>query len=77
MVDREALHAAVYGVAKSQTWLSNWKTKLYVPNSSIILDDYMEKGTDINSLHELIIIKTLLCVYFRSNSEDKVNHESK
>ena len=22
--DREALHAAVHGVAKSQAWLSNW-----------------------------------------------------
>ena len=24
VMDREALHAAVYGVAKSQTWLSDW-----------------------------------------------------
>ena len=24
VIDREALHAAVHGVAKSQTWLSNW-----------------------------------------------------
>ena len=24
VIDREAWHAAVYGVAKSQTWLSNW-----------------------------------------------------
>ena len=23
-MDREAWHAAVYGVAKSQTWLSDW-----------------------------------------------------
>ena len=26
--DREACHAAVHGVVKSQTWLSNWTTKL-------------------------------------------------
>ena len=24
VMDREALHAAVHGVAKIQTWLSNW-----------------------------------------------------
>ena len=30
--DREAWHAAIYGVAKNQTWLSNWTTanKLYM-----------------------------------------------
>ena len=26
--DREAWHAAVYGVTKSQAWLSNWTTIL-------------------------------------------------
>ena len=27
VVDREALHAAVHGVTKSQTWLSTWTDK--------------------------------------------------
>ena len=27
--DREACHAAVYGIANSQTWLSDWTTKIY------------------------------------------------
>ena len=27
--DKEAWHAAVYGVAKSRTWLSNWTTIKY------------------------------------------------
>ena len=27
LIDREAWHAAVHGVAKSQTWLSNWSMK--------------------------------------------------
>ena len=30
MKDREAWHAAVYGVAKSRTWLSNWTTTCYI-----------------------------------------------
>ena len=29
VMDREALHAAVHGVAKSQTRLSNWTTLMY------------------------------------------------
>ena len=28
--DREAWHAAVHGVTKSQTWLSNWTTKYHI-----------------------------------------------
>ena len=29
--DREAWHAAVHGVTKSQTWLSDWTTKCQIP----------------------------------------------
>ena len=28
--DRQAWHAAVHGVSKSQTWLSDWTTKVWV-----------------------------------------------
>ena len=28
MNDKEAWHAAVHGVAKNQTWLSDWTTQL-------------------------------------------------
>ena len=28
--DKEAWHAAVHGVAKNQTWLSNWTTTIYL-----------------------------------------------
>ena len=43
-MDREAWRAAIHGVAKSQTWLSNWtnykniETKINMPNKA--------KGTD-------------------------------
>ena len=43
-LDREAWHAAIHGVAKSQTWLSdwtelNWATKLRTFNVAEILFD--------------------------------------
>ena len=33
MTDREAWHAAVHGVAKSRTWLSDWTTKQFLPRN--------------------------------------------
>ena len=36
VMDREACQAAVHGVAKSQTWLSNWTE---VQQTSIIYDE--------------------------------------
>ena len=36
MIDREAWHAAVHGVAKSQTWLSDW-SEPYIKNKIILL----------------------------------------
>ena len=35
VVDREAWHAAVHGVAKSQTWLSNWTEQTELTNEEI------------------------------------------
>ena len=34
VMDREAWHAAVHGVAMSQTWLSDWTTTIYLENIS-------------------------------------------
>ena len=33
VMDREAWHAAVHGIAKSQTWLSNWSELNWTENS--------------------------------------------
>ena len=35
VMDREALHAAVHGVAKGQTWLSNWTELIHIWNPNI------------------------------------------
>ena len=37
--DREAWSAAVHGVAKSQTWLSNWKTTRTLPAIEQVLNE--------------------------------------
>ena len=34
VMDREAWHAAIHGVAKSRTWLSNWTELNYLPEDS-------------------------------------------
>ena len=42
--DREAWHATVHGVAKSQTWLSDWTTtKLYCKISQSFFSPYFQK----------------------------------
>ena len=37
VIDREAWHAAVHGVAKSQIWLSNWTELIKFPNWEILI----------------------------------------
>ena len=36
VMDREAYHAAVHGVTKSQTWLSNWTEQDQVLTKTIL-----------------------------------------
>ena len=36
VMDREALHSAIHGVAKSQTRLSNWTELNWMPNGAIL-----------------------------------------
>ena len=42
VMDREAWHAAVNGVTKSQTWLSYWTDWLDYPKQNISLTSYMK-----------------------------------
>ena len=44
--DREAWSAAVRGVTKSQTQLSDWKTATTVPNTVYLQREYAELNTD-------------------------------
>ena len=37
VIDREAWHAAVHGVAKSRTWLSDWTELKHVSSKSFVL----------------------------------------
>ena len=50
VMDREAWHAAVHGVAKSQTWLSDWTEYLV-----IILINYTQDQYSGN--HKSVILK--------------------
>ena len=38
VMDREAWHAAVHGVAKNQTWLSNWITTILHSGKDITME---------------------------------------
>ena len=37
VIDREAWHAAIHGVAKSQTWLSDWTELILIHQENILL----------------------------------------
>ena len=55
VMDREAWRAEIHGVAKSQTWLSNW-TELTVDLQCCVMSVY---GTD-SVLHISILFQILL-----------------
>ena len=60
VMDREAWHAAVHGVAKSWTWLSNW-TELNWTESSV-----NQLGLECIHQHKLCLSRYSLCLYCHS-----------
>ena len=42
MIDREAWHAAVHGVTKSRTWLSDWTKLNSIPHNVFMLSSFEE-----------------------------------
>ena len=43
VMDREAWHAAIHGVAKSRTWLSNWTELIAVQSESVVLSPHFHQ----------------------------------
>ena len=61
VLDREAWHAAVYGVAKSQTWLSDWtEQNLHYKNFWSLNDGWKESLPRFNSQKILILNTSVL-----------------
>ena len=57
VMDREAWHATVHGVAKSQTWLSDWTKLNWTADMMILCGKYNKKRTGHN------IICVVLCIH--------------
>ena len=51
VMDREAWHAAVHGVAKSWTWLSDWTELAYPPRQGFI--KHLPKGKNVFPQEEI------------------------
>ena len=67
VMDREAWRAAIHGVAKSWTWLSDWTgtgvTNTFTFNSALCLDP------EISGLNELLKVTQLKCVSLETKSQ--------
>ena len=62
VMDREAWHAAVHGVAKSQTWLSDWTelSTYCVPGTLLVAGDPAAKKTKSSHFGDVWSIITIL-----------------
>ena len=61
VMDREAWHAAVHGVAKSQIWLSNW-TELQ--NTSCKISSCMNHKLELRLLGEILTTSDMQIMSF-------------
>ena len=73
VMDREAWRAAIHGVAKSQTWLSNWTELNWTEWSSSFLyflgpEHYIVSGLDSHRLLNLSIfsLQTIVLTYYET-----------
>ena len=59
VMDREAWHAAVHGVTKSQIWLSNW-TELLLGRKTMTNLDSILKSKNITLLTKVRLVKAMV-----------------
>ena len=64
VMDKEAWRAAIHGVTKSRTWLSNW-TELLLGRKVVINLDTILKSRDITLLTKVCFVKSM--VFFCSH----------
>ena len=68
--DREAWHAAVHGITKSQTWLSDWTTTMrnnwYTKNAHILCMQFYK--LDIHIIHDTLTKIKVINLYITSKN---------
>ena len=67
--DREAWHAAVHGVVKSQTWLSEWTTIVDTEKNYILVFCFLRFYSDYTHISGLNNI--YMCIYKHTLFDEK------
>ena len=55
-MDREAWHASVHGVAKSQTWLSNWTKQLNYDHGLSAINSWQIEGENVEVVTDFLFL---------------------